>query len=117
MTAIRSRHPSWGLLTASSLVFGVLVAGPLAAQPGPGQGNYIDQIRRQNEVVAQKMEADVRAALREAQRLSASDPDKAIERLKRILATLEGDTSLPESRRDALVRMIQDRIRVTEAAP
>lgn len=76
------------------------------------EGEYLDEARRRQEVAAQKVLADVRQALREAQRLNQTDPAKALEKLKNALSMLEEDTTLSEDRRNALVRMVKDRIRV-----
>src|SRR5205807_1265987 len=59
--------------------------------------------------------AEVRAALREAQGLSASDPARALEGLKKTLGRLEEDATLDPDRRDRLAKLVKDRIRVTEA--
>jgi general secretion pathway protein D len=62
-------------------------------------------------------EADARFALREAQRLALTDPPKALDRLQRLLSSLQTDHTLPADRRDALTRIVKDRIRVVQAAP
>jgi hypothetical protein len=82
------------------------------AQEPPAQDDLLDHARRMEKVTAQKVEADLRLALRESERLT---PAKAMERLKRALAQLDDDTTLPADRRTALKRMLKDRIRVTEA--
>src|SRR5262249_34795341 len=71
--------------------------------------------RRQIEAAAPKVEANVRVALREAERLNATSATKAIERLQRALDQIENDASLSEKRQDALKRMLKDRIRVMQA--
>lgn len=77
--------------------------------------DLLEQTKRRQEVAAQKFEADVRDAVREAQRQASSDRTKAISCLKQALSTLEADTTLSSERRNALIRMLQDRIRVTES--
>jgi hypothetical protein len=62
-----------------------------------------------------QVEADLRLALRQIQRLTETDRDQALERLKRLLTQLEKDPVLPPERRQVLIRMVQDRIRITEA--
>jgi hypothetical protein len=62
-----------------------------------------------------KVEADVRLTLRQIQRLTQSNRDQALDQLKQLLSRLEGDNVLPRERRDALIRMVQDRIRTTQA--
>lgn len=86
-----------------------------------GQGNTgrdtdaADQARRLNEVAAQKVESEVRAGLREAERLMPTDPATAGELLKKLLAQVEDDTALSEKRRETLKRLLKDRLRVAAA--
>jgi hypothetical protein len=47
--------------------------------------------------------------------LSQANRGKAVESLKKALAGLEDNTTLPQKRRDSLVRMLKDRIRVLES--
>jgi hypothetical protein len=98
----------------SSLAGLFLVGTAYAQAPRENQGDLLDQMRRMDRVAAQKMEADVRQALREAERLARSDRPKAVERLKQALALLEDDTLLLPERRESLKRMLKDRIRVTQ---
>lgn len=109
-----NRRPTLYLLVALSLGAGP-ITGTLRAQALQGDNaDYLAEVRRRQEVAAQKTEADVRAALREAQRLALSDPAAAVERLRKALAQVENDTTLSERRRAALGRMLQDRIRVAQ---
>ncbi|MBV9121996.1 MAG: hypothetical protein JO112_01390 [Planctomycetes bacterium] len=108
----------WGLLAVTLLGGSVLMVKPAAAQaPAEQNDDYLDQVRRRNEVIAQKLEADVRLGLREATRLAQTNPARAVEKLKQLLAEVEGDNALPQGRREVLVRVLKDRIRVTEAPP
>src|SRR5207249_2455718 len=89
----------------------------LPAQTPPARdANLLDQARRISEVAAQKVEADLRAGLREVERLTSSDPAKALQRLQLLLTRLEDDTALSDARRETLKRMVKDRIRVATAA-
>jgi hypothetical protein len=92
--------------------FGVATAA--AQTPANRDTDALDPLRRRTEVAAQKVEADVRSTLTEAQRLTASDPAKAVDRLNKLLAQLEDDTTLPDQRREALKRLVKDRLRVTK---
>jgi hypothetical protein len=95
---------------------GFLLASTLPAQgPAGREADALDQARRLAEVAAQRVESDVRAALREAERLSISHPEEALAQLKRVLAQVEDDTALSEKRRETLKRLLKDRIRVTAA--
>jgi hypothetical protein len=77
--------------------------------------DLLDQVRRMEKVKADKIEADLRSTLQEVQRLTPANSAKAVERLKTALVQIEDDTILPEARRMVLIRMLKDRIRVTEA--
>src|SRR5215467_957253 len=91
-----------------SLVAGLVVVATTAGQAPRERGrDSLDEFRRRQEVAGQKVEFEIRVGLRVAQRLAASDPDKAIERLEKCLAQVEADTTLPDKRRAALTRMLK----------
>jgi hypothetical protein len=93
----------------------LLLAGTLSAQTQrESPSDLLDQAKRMERIAAQKLEADVRQALREAERLTRSDRAKAVECLKQALVMVEEDTLLLPERREALKRMLKDRIRVTQ---
>jgi hypothetical protein len=113
MSASSLPAPRWLTLIAIPLSF--LLAGQALGQTAPDSDTeFLDQVRRREKVAAQKTEDDLRQALKEAERLS-SQPARAVERLDAALSQLQADTSLPEARRKALVAMLKDRIRVTQA--
>jgi hypothetical protein len=117
MSGTQFRFLRHGLWAAGSLLLGLALAGR-AAEPRDKDGDpLLDRARRLNDVAAQKVLADVRAGLLEAQRITLKDPAQAVERLKKVLTGLEDDSTLPQARRDSLVRMVKDRIRVAEAGP
>lgn len=99
---------------------GILMAGLVLTGPVRGQSenkdDLLDRQRRLLEVQSQKTEAEVRAALTEAQRLTAGDPALALEKLRGALSKLEDDTALTPKRKEMLMRVLKDRIRVTELA-
>src|SRR5262245_20854213 len=99
----------------SLVVSFVVAACALAQTPRQRNRDALDDFRRRQDVAAQKVEFEVRVALRAAQQLAQKDPDKAVERLEKVLAELDEDTKLPEKRREALKRMLKDRIRVIQA--
>src|SRR5437773_10593241 len=83
------------LLVAGSLGASLLLTGSVCAQSPPvDRGEYLEQVRRMTEVAAQKRETEVRAALREAQRIGQADPGQAAEHLKKVLVDLTDDTVL-----------------------
>ncbi|MFO0809739.1 MAG: hypothetical protein U0746_14040 [Gemmataceae bacterium] len=57
-------------------------------------------------------EAEYRLSLRTAERLAQSDVAKATDELHRLVGLLEGDRQLPSSRREQLLRIANDRLRV-----
>jgi hypothetical protein len=93
-------------LTSFALLLGWL-------SPVVGQ-DLLDRVKAANEIAAQKMEAEVKDALVEAQKLAGSDPAKALERLRKTLGNLQADRALTAARRDLLTRQIQDRIKTAE---
>ena len=107
-------------LCRSSLVIPALLAvwvtpPRLMAQSASEAGSdYLRQVRQMTEIAAQKMETDVRAALRDAQRTGKTDLAAAAEALKQMLVTVEQDSVVPPARRDALVRTLKDRIAALE---
>src|SRR5438309_1345959 len=63
------------------------------------------------------VEADVKLSLRDAAHLAGTNPAKAVERLQKLLGKLQSDRVLSADRRAQLVRVVDDRIRVAQAAP
>jgi hypothetical protein len=106
------------LVGSTSLAVALLLTPFLAAQSAPGDGSdYLQQVRQMTEVAAQKMETDVRAALREAQRVGKTDPAAAAETLKQVLINVEQDSVVPPARRDILEKALRDRIATLEKQP
>ena len=102
------------------LAQGILAAGLMSTPQVRGQSetkdDLLDRQRRLLEVQSQKTEADIRAVLSEAQRLTATDPALALEKLRGALAKLDDDNALTAKRKETLTRVLKDRIRVTELA-
>jgi hypothetical protein len=106
----------WILRTAAAATLGLTLAGfGNAQQAKDGEADWIDQIRRTEQIALQKMEQDVRSALVDADKLAARAPEKAIDRLRVTLDNLEEDAFLPKDRRQAAVRSLQARIKTLEA--
>jgi len=99
---------------------GILVAGLVltisARGQSEGKDDLLDRQRRLLEVQSQKIEADVRAALTEAQRLAANDSALALEKLRAALTEVQDDSALTPKRKEMLIRVLKDRIRVTNLA-
>jgi hypothetical protein len=118
MLAFRFFKRGQNLWAVASLTVGLLLGSAAVAQDQDKEkkDGYLDRVRRLNEIAAQKVETEVREALREADRLSSKDPARAAERLKTALTALEEDTALSQNRRESLMRIVKSRIRLAEAA-
>jgi hypothetical protein len=97
----------------AAVAAGVLAAPGLFAQQPPS-GDLLEQTRRLNQVAALQVEAETRLALTEADRLAATDRAQAAEKLKLLVVALEADTKLGPERRETLLRVVKDRLRVAE---
>jgi hypothetical protein len=107
------QNPRRVLRWAINLSALILLPASLFAQAP--KGDLLDQVKRQSELAAQKLEAEVRDALAEAQKSTVSDPVTVLERLKRVLGLLDADRALTTARRDLLTRQIKDKIKTAEA--
>jgi hypothetical protein len=94
-------------------VAGGLWASAAALAQAP---DLIDRTKRLQEVAGRQIEAEVRLALSEAGRLVETDRPQALERYQTLLKKLESDSVLTDERKATFVRVVQDRIRVAEAA-
>jgi hypothetical protein len=102
----------WLLTISVIFAFG----GAVSAQLGRGQDDdLVDLVRRREKVEMQRVEFGIRERMREAQQLTQSAPAKAVEKLKDALVQLENETILPKERREALRRMLNDRLQIAEA--
>src|SRR5713101_3504110 len=104
-----------GLLVAGVVLLTGLTSSSAVAQ-SEGKDDLLDRQRRLLEVQAQKVEADVRSALREATTLASTEPALAAEKLRALQSKLEDDTTLTAKRKETLLRVVKDRIRVAESA-
>jgi len=104
------------LLIGGVILIAGLTTASLALAQSEGKDDLLDRQRRLLEVQAQKVEADVRSALREATNLGPTDPALAVQKLRALQSKLEDDTALTAKRKETLLRVIKDRIRVAESA-
>jgi hypothetical protein len=101
--------------TGSALLAGLLLAMTAVAQaPREGDKDYLEQVKRLNQIAAQKLESDVRTAVAEATKLSATNLEKAVGQLKKLLATVEADDKLTVAKREELKRLLNERIRIIQ---
>ncbi len=97
----------------SLLVVLVLAAPVLAQAPA---GDQAEQAKRLSKVAAQKIETDIRDAVREAIPLIKKDPSAALAVLEAAQHTAEKDPALEESQRTALKKFILPYLREARAA-
>ena len=91
----------WFLRGAVAAALGLSVHGVAFCQSGDDKGwDLLDQMRRSEKVSSQKLDLEVRAALAEADKLAASDSDKAVARLLAAISMVEQDNVSPKERRD-----------------
>lgn len=94
-------------LLATTLV----AASSAFAAFGQPPDRLLEEAKKQREIATQRAEADLRATLQKAAKAPAAESVKVLkEALDRILINDEISTS----RKDAMVRMLKDRIRITE---
>jgi hypothetical protein len=93
----------------------VAIAPSISAQPASEQTS--DNATRPRVAMLAKDEAYIRQAIRDAERWSATDRNKAIEALNSALTRLETDSQISEDRRGSLVRMLKGRIQVLASEP
>lgn len=106
-----SRKHVLGYLVTVVLLGWSSVQGLAQEPPGEKGKDLLDQVRRLNDLKAQKIEADVRDSLREAERIGKTDPLEAVNILKGVLINLEEDLSLAQSRRETLINSLRVKIR------
>jgi hypothetical protein len=99
-------------LIAFTLATGALGSPGLRAQTP----DLLDEARRLNQVATQQFEADIRLALTETARLAETDKSKAIEQYQALVKKIQNATAVSDERKATLVRVVQDRIRIAEAA-
>jgi hypothetical protein len=87
------------------------LSAAFAQAPGDRDGSLLEQQRRLEDLRAQRMETEVREALREAERVGRTDPAQAVAKLKAALINLEDDLALSQARRNELARTLTARIR------
>ncbi|HEV3145485.1 MAG TPA: DUF4974 domain-containing protein [Gemmataceae bacterium] len=98
------------LLTTGGLAVAMMLA-PLALAQEPPRDPLLEDARKRQDIATQKAELDVKSAMKEA---ASSRPVEALVLLKKTLDRVENDVDISPSRKDAMVRSLKDRIRVTE---
>jgi hypothetical protein len=87
---------------AGPVVSLALVLGFVASSLAQQKGDPLEDVKRRQEVAAQKAEQDILDAREDIFRTGLRDPAKAIDELTALLEKLDEDTALPRERRDAL---------------
>jgi hypothetical protein len=102
-------------LSLIAITIGLLPRIALAGDDLQSQAQaHLEEVRRLEEIAAQKTENDVWTAIRQSQRLAATDPAQAIDALRTLLASLDQDLYLSPARRDSLTQKIKVKIRQIE---
>lgn len=70
----------------------------------------LDRFKAENEIKAQKLKEDVKAALTQSRTLERSDPAKARDLLRKIQVRLQDDVVLPEAQRETLAAQVRTRL-------
>lgn len=115
MNGLRCKCWVHGVITSMTVAAGLTVPGSAAAQ-APQKPDARDRAQRLLAVQAQKTEADVRAALLQAQNLTAQDPAKAADRLQKMIVQLEDNTTITQERREQLLGLLRRRIEALKTA-
>jgi len=97
------------LLSAS---FIAILSLPAFGQ-SPPPDKLLEEAKKQQELATQQAEADLRATLQKAAKAS---PAESIRLLKDGLERIQSNEQIATSRKEAMVRMLKDRIRITEQA-
>jgi hypothetical protein len=109
LTVSRTRLAVLPLLGCLAL----LATGTAVAQP---REDLLEQTRRLQQVAAQRLEADISGAIKEALSLAKTDRAKALAELQAAMTKLENDTNLKEDRRASLKRSLKLYIQSLEGA-
>jgi hypothetical protein len=87
-----------------------LAVAPVALAQQPV--DLIDLTRREQAIAVQQLEAEVRAGMQEAAKLT--DKAEAVKRYQALAQRVQDDKNLPDDRRAALKHVLQDRIKLAE---
>jgi hypothetical protein len=85
----------------------------LSAVAEPPKSNLLDDARKTQEIATQKAESDLRMTLNKA---NSAGPSEAVRLLKDALSRIENNDDINPDRRTSMVRMLKDRIRITDTA-
>lgn len=110
---LRHRATCWlaGLSLGTALIAGNVQ--PLFGQP---KNDPLERAKALREIADQKADTDIRQIISEAEKLAKSNPDVAVQRLKRALVSLDLAVSISPQKRNELVRLIQNKVRDVETA-
>ncbi|CAN5453310.1 hypothetical protein BH10PLA2_BH10PLA2_25200 [soil metagenome] len=100
----------WFVGEAASVILALSVSGVAVAQDGDKGWDLLDQRRRVEAVSSQKLALEIRTAQADADKLAATDPDKAIARLLSAITTIEADNVSPKDQRELAIKHFKTRI-------
>jgi hypothetical protein len=93
----------------NSLLGALLLGGSTLVAQTPDK--LLDEAKKKQEIATQQVEADLRATLQQSAKAS---PAEALKLLQATLLRIEGNSDMAASRKEGMVRMLKDRIRITE---
>ncbi len=99
-----------GYLARNVAVIAVLILG--LAWAVPVRADELDRFKAENELKAQKLKTEVKAALAQAGALVGTDPVKARDTLRQVQGRLEDDVVLPDRVRTELLQQVRERLRM-----
>lgn len=106
----------WFLQGAAAAALGLSLPSVGLCQGGDDKGwDLLDQMRRTEKVSSQKLDLEVRTAITEADKLAASDVDKAVARLGAAIALVEQDNVSPPERRELALKQLKSRLSALQA--
>jgi hypothetical protein len=117
MGRIPNYQARWILHAAAAAGLGLSLPGLAWCQSGEDKAwDLLDQMRRTEKVSAQKLDLEVRGAIAEADKLAASDSEKALARLRGAIALVEQDNVSPPERRELALKQLKSRVNSLQAA-
>ena len=108
-----TRRPFSAILCSALAAGTLLVSGTRAVRAD----DLLEQVRRQNAVLAQELKRAQRDAILDARDLGRRDPSGAAALLKRFRVRVEDNKVLTAGERETLLRQLDTAIRVYAAAP
>jgi hypothetical protein len=98
---------------SSSTVFSafiLFIGSQAAVWAQDKKSDLLEETKRQLDLKAQKLDAEVTDSLVDAEKVAKTDPAKAAQSLRRTLIAVSSDLSMTADKRDSLLKTLRDRI-------